>query len=238
MRLFYSPSIQKDSKFHKLEKEESHHLVKVLRLSTNDLIEVVNGKGDMFSCRVVLPNQKGTELEILSLTPITTKRNYKVHVAIAPTKHIDRFEWFIEKATEIGVDEVTPLLCDHSERKVIKHERLQKILVSAMKQSGRANLPKLNELTKAHDFISNAEAHTKCVAHCVEDVKESFSQICKTTSDVLILIGPEGDFSLPEIELAKKHNYKAVSLGKSRLRTESAGLVSCLTMSIIHENSL
>ncbi|MEN8116270.1 MAG: RsmE family RNA methyltransferase, partial [Bacteroidota bacterium] len=157
------------------------------------------------------------------------------HIVIAPTKNIDRFEWFLEKCTEIGIDEITPILSEHSERKVIKPGRLEKIVVSAMKQSVKAYLPKLNELTSFNDLVKTSDAPAKFIAHCNGGEKPHLKNNIEPGKNVLILIGPEGDFSPAEVELAKENGFKEISLGTSRLRTETAGVVACHIVNLIND---
>ncbi|MCK5168821.1 MAG: 16S rRNA (uracil(1498)-N(3))-methyltransferase [Bacteroidales bacterium] len=233
MHLFYTPDISEET--YTLNEIESKHCIKVLRLNTNDQIELIDGKGSFYEAKIIDPNPKKCKIEITKTIHEFGKRNHYLHIAIAPTKNMDRFEWFLEKATEIGIDEVTPLLCDHSERKAIKNERLEKIMISAVKQSIKAYKPKLNPLTKYGDFIKQNFDGTKFIAHCEENEKQSLKANYKTGSNSLILIGPEGDFSPNEIKLAKENNFRETSLGESRLRTETAGLVACNTINLRNE---
>ena len=227
MRLFYDPNIQAGT--HVLREDESHHCTKVLRLVVGDTLHITNGKGSTYKCEILVIHQKKTIIKTLELLPNLEHRNYKIHIAIAPTKSIDRFEWFLEKATEIGIDEITPIICKNSERKIIKHARLNRVLESAMKQSHKSYHPILNEQISFSSFLNNdIEAEQKFIAHCENDNNKSYlgNNINKNTS-ILILIGPEGDFNAEEIELSKKANFLPVSLGNSRLRTETAGIVAC-----------
>ena len=233
MHLFYTPDISEET--YTLNEIESKHCIKVLRLNTNDQIELIDGKGSFYEAKIIDPNPKKCKIEITKTIHEFGKRNHYLHIAIAPTKNMDRFEWFLEKATEIGIDEVTPLLCDHSERKAIKNERLEKIMISAVKQSIKAYKPKLNPLTKYGDFIKQNFDGTKFIAHCEENEKQSLKANYKTGSNSLILIGPEGDFSPNEIKLAKENNFRETSLGESRLRTETAGIVACHTINLLNE---
>ena len=163
------------------------------------------------------------------------KPNFRVHIAIAPTKNIERIEWFLEKATEIGINRVTPLLCRFSERKEIKAERLEKVMISAMKQSLKAYLPQLDELTRFNEFIQQPFDGQKYIAHCDNQHRDLLRNKVIPGQNYLILIGPEGDFSTEEIELALKHGFQPVSLGESRLRTETAGLVACHTVNLLNQ---
>ncbi len=225
MKLFYTPDISSD--IYTLNEKESKHCTKVLRLKTNDIIYLTDGKGNLFKTKIIDDNNKKCSVKIIETQKNYNKQNYYLHIAIAPTKNIERFEWFLEKATEIGINEITPLLTDNSERKIIKPERLEKKITSAIKQSLKAYCPKLNKLTKFNDFITNHNNTNKFIAHCYSEKLTHLKNINKNLKNVTILIGPEGDFSLNEIKLAKTNNYTEITLGKSRLRTETAGIVAC-----------
>jgi 16S rRNA (uracil1498-N3)-methyltransferase len=233
MNIFYTPDIQ--DKYYKLEESESKHCVRVLRKSLGDRLTLVDGSGGWYEATITDPNPKRCVVEVIQEIKNFEKRNYSLHLAIAPTKNIDRFEWMIEKATEIGVDEITPLLCEHSERKQVNNERLQKVMISAMKQSLKAYLPRLNNLTNFEAFISNNFEESKFIAHCDEGFRKNLFTQVKPTEKVLVLIGPEGDFSPDEIENALKLGFSAVTLGKSRLRTETAGVVVCEMVNLVNE---
>jgi len=233
MHLFYTPDLS--SNIYTLNEIESKHCVRVLRLSADDIIELIDGNGGFYKAKITDPNPKRCTVEIIETKKEFGKRNHYLHIAIAPTKNIDRFEWFLEKATEIGIDEITPILCEHSERKAIKNERLEKIIVSAVKQSIKAYKPKLNDLTSYTNFIKQNIEGEKYIAHCEENQKLLLKNSYKQGQNTIILIGPEGDFSPVEISLAKENNYKEISLGESRLRTETAGVVACHTINIINE---
>ncbi len=231
MHLFYTPDIRENE--YTLSETESKHCVRVLRLGISDSIILIDGAGGWYEAVIVDANPKRCKVEIKKHLKEYEKRDQYLHIAIAPTKNIDRFEWFLEKATEIGIDEITPILCDHSERKIIKDERLEKVIVSAMKQSLKAYLPKLNPLTPIKDLLSNSFEGRKYIAHCYEqDKKELKNEIAESRSN-LILIGPEGDFSEEEVQLAIENHFVPVSLGNSRLRTETAGVVACHTANLI-----
>jgi 16S rRNA (uracil1498-N3)-methyltransferase len=154
---------------------------------------------------------------------------------MAPTKMNDRFEWFLEKCTEIGIDEITPVLCEHSERKKINPERFEKVILSAMKQSLKYTLPRLNSLRRLEDLVASSRSEARLIAHCEEGVKKNLPELVKGKKDILILIGPEGDFAPREIELALSNGFRGLSLGASRLRTETAGVVACSQVSLIKE---
>jgi len=234
MQLFYSPEINPSNKTFSFSKEESKHIVKVLRKSVNDNLLVTDGKGNIYHSKITLADAKNC---MISITNIETQQplNYKLHLAVAPTKMNDRYEWFLEKATEIGISEITPIICDHSERKVIKKERYQKILESAMKQSLNCYLPILNDAISFKEFTKENHESQKFIAHCEETQKQSLKKALKTQTDTLVLIGPEGDFSPKEIELALSHNFKPVTLGETRLRTETAAIVATHSIAFANE---
>lgn len=234
-KLFYTPNLQSNVTNYTLPEEESQHVTKVLRIKAGELIHLINGKGGLFEAVISSPHPKRCELKILSSELEFGKRNAHLHIAIAPTKMNERLEWFLEKATEIGIDEITPVICRYSERKEVKLARLEKIVVAAMKQSVKAYLPKLNEASTFSQLIKNTTTSQKFIAHCYEEDKHLLQEVYKKGSDVLILIGPEGDFSPEEIQQAIQHNFVPVSLGASRLRTETAGVVACHTINLFNE---
>ncbi len=216
-----------------LPEEESLHAVKVLRLKVGDAIELLDGVGGFYRAKITNPHPNHCGFEITETKTAFGKRDYKLHIAIAPTKNIERLEWFIEKATEIGIDEITPIICRYSERKAIKADRLEKIIISAAKQSVKAYFPKLNPLCTFDEFIKNHQNSQKFIAHCYKDDKKVLQNEIQKSSDILILIGPEGDFSKDEIQMAIQSGFIQVSLGNSRLRTETAGVVACCTVAIM-----
>ena len=210
-----------------LSEEESHHFSKVLRGNEGDKIHVTDGKGNLAEIEITSISKKAVEGNILNLKTDFEKKNYYLHVAIAPTKTMERLEFFLEKATEIGIDEITFLQTFHSERKNIKLERIEKIVQAATKQSLKAYLPKVNDLTKFNDFIkTNFDDFTKCIAHCEDDIEKTPLRIVlsENPQKILILIGPEGDFSRDEILTAEENNFTGISLGQQRFRTETAAL--------------
>jgi 16S rRNA (uracil1498-N3)-methyltransferase len=233
MQLFYVPNILGAEVI--LDETESKHAIRVLRLNVGSQIEIIDGKGGFYIAEISDANPKKCKLSILNSTKEFGKKDFNLHIAIAPTKNIDRFEWFLEKATEIGIDEITPLITEHSERKTIKPERLEKILVSAIKQSLKAYLPQLNTLNTFKELVSKATCENKYIAHCYEGEKPHLKTEQLKSSETLILIGPEGDFSLEEVEFAKEHGFKEVSLGTARLRTETAGIVACHIVNLLNE---
>jgi 16S rRNA (uracil1498-N3)-methyltransferase len=218
-----------------LNEEESFHCIKVLRMKVGDAIEMIDGKGNFYQGEIADANPKACSVIIKNVIHDFGKRNYHLHIAIAPTKNIDRFEWFLEKATEIGIDEITPLFCEHSERKEVKTERLNKVIVSAMKQSVKALQPKLNSPFRFKDFVLQQSQSRKIICSCDADKNSLLKNIYVKEKPVLILIGPEGDFSSEEIILAEKNNFVSASLGESRLRTETAGVVACNTISLLNQ---
>jgi len=228
MQLFYLEN-PKDEII--LSAEESKHATKVLRKNEGDILNFTDGNGGFYKAEITVADTRKCRLEIVSTEQKSKQHNYHLHIAIAPTKNMDRYEWFLEKATEIGIDEITPIICEHSERKVIKTERCNRILLSAMKQSLKFHLPKLNEAITLKDFLKQDFEGNKYIAHC-EDSEKIALVDTKNEKNTLVLIGPEGDFSPNEIEMALQNQFKAVSLGTSRLRTETAGLVAVHTINL------
>lgn len=217
-----------------LAEEESRHVIRVLRLKKDDPIEFVDGLGNRFKSVIAEPDPVNTKLRILETKKDHLKRGFNLHLGIAPTKSTVRFEWFLEKATEIGIEEITPLLCDHSERSRLRQDRSEKILLAAMKQSGRAFLPKLNPVTQFSDFIDQADADFKYVAHCRTPGGKLPEKPLNTNMSWLILIGPEGDFSKTEVAQARKCNFQEISLGEAVYRTETAGIIACQLINCLH----
>jgi len=233
MMLFYQSEIS--GAIHILDQEESRHCIKVLRMKTGDTVHLTDGKGKLYRTRIIEENPKRCVLEITETTQNESRSSSYVHLAVAPTKNISRYEWFLEKATEIGVDEITPVICDNSERKLVKTERLRKILTAGMKQSLKYFLPRLNEPMSFDQFVNNFYASLKFIAYCSNETRDLLKNKYQKGEDCIILIGPEGDFSEREIDLAIKHNFYPVSLGHSRLRTETAGVVSCHTIELMNQ---
>jgi len=232
MELFYSREIADGGLF--LDKEESNHCVRVLRHHNGDKIHVVDGCGCLYECEIVDDDPKGLEFRILQVQEKWGSHPYNLHMAVAPPKNIDRFEWFAEKATEIGVDEITPLFGDYSERKVFKGERVERLIISAAKQSHKGAIPTLHEAASVRDFLSCAAPNAiRLICYC--DEVESLGVVKKPVTQclagarerpVVIMIGPEGDFSRSEMELAVRLGWQPVSLGDSRLRIETAALTA------------
>lgn len=230
--LFYSPDIAHNRQ---LPEQESQHCTRVLRMKEGDKLTVTDGKGSFYRCTLVQPHPKRSIVHIDEQIDAPKSWNFNLHIAFAPTKNMDRNEWFLEKATEIGADRFTPLLCRFSERKEIKTERLEKIVVSAMKQSQQAVLPKLDEMTPFDAFITQSFDGQKYIAHCYEEEKTPLAQHYKKGENALILIGPEGDFSEEEVNKAIANGFIPVSLGENRLRTETACLVAAHTIHVINQ---
>ena len=231
MHVFYTPDIQKN---YELPEEEAQHCTRVLRLGIGDEITLTDGKGHFYKAEITVATNKRCLVAIKETIFQEPLWPCHLHIAMAPTKNMDRNEWFAEKATEIGFDELTFLNCRFSERKVIKTERISKILVSAIKQSLKARLPQLNEMTDFNKFITQPFKGQKFIAHCYEGEKPLLRDVLRTDEDAVVLIGPEGDFSPEEVALAAEKGFQAVSLGKSRLRTETAALVAVHLMNLTH----
>lgn len=232
MHLFYTPDIELTAE---LPSEEAAHAVRVLRLQPGDKVMLTDGKGHFFEAEISTANQKRCLVNILAKEEQPPLWKGHLHLAMAPTKNMDRIEWLAEKATEIGFDELSFLNCRYSERKVLKTERIQKILVSAMKQSLKARLPKLNELTDFQRFVKQPFEGKKFIAHCHEGEKPLLQSQLTTGEDALVLIGPEGDFSEEEVKMAIEQGFQPISLGRSRLRTETAALVACHIMNLANQ---
>jgi len=232
MIIFYAPEIETCPE---LPEEESGHAVRVLRHTEGDEIEVVDGHGTWYHCRITAAHHKHCGVEILTERE-DSHWSYRVELAIGPTKNLDRMEWWLEKATEMGLDRFTPLLCRNSERRELKIERMRKIAVSAMKQSLKATLPQLDPMTDIQHFLAEPFEGQKFIAHCMEDQpRQLLSRMIQPRHNVRVLIGPEGDFSPEEVQLALENGYQPVSLGDQRLRTETAALVSVNAIHLINE---
>lgn len=232
MHVFYTPDIATSPE---LPEEEAGHCVRVLRLSLGDEIMLTDGKGSFYKAVISAASGKRCQVRITETIPQEKAWNGWLHIAMAPTKNMDRIEWFAEKATEIGLDELTFLNCRYSERKVIKTERIEKILVSAVKQSLKAAKPVLNEMTDFNKFITRDFKGQKFIAHCYEGEKPLLKDVLHPGGDALVMIGPEGDFSEEEVAKAIAAGFQPVSLGKSRLRTETAALVASHTLNLLNQ---
>lgn len=235
MQLFYAPEISLPC--YTLTEEESKHCVRVLRMRVGDELHLTDGRGTMYRCKVVDDNAKRCTVEVVDSTPEYEKMTYGLTMAVAPTKNIDRYEWFLEKATEVGITEIYPIECDHSERRQIKAEREEKVITSAVKQSLKAYHPTLHPMTDIREVITMDFAGEKYIAHCNDSLSERpyLGSLIKKGGNNLILIGPEGDFSEEEITFAVQNGFKAISLGKERLRTETAAVVATVVTATINK---
>lgn len=239
MQLFYQENIEDTVTEFTFDKIESKHIIRVLRKKEGDILHLTNGKNQLFVGKIIVANDRKCKLRITEKKIVKTQRSYRVCIAIAPTKNNDRLEWFLEKATEIGVDEIYPIICEHSERKIIKKERLDKIVITAMKQSLQLQLPTLHDALSFKAFMALDHPNQKFIAYCEREsdtsTRNSLKKAMQTQQDICILIGPEGDFSPKEITLALKDNFIPVSLGATRLRTETAGIVAVHTIAVLNE---
>ena len=231
MHLFYNPHIKGDS--FELEEQESKHAIRVLRLVRGDHVILVDGRGGWYEAVISEDHPKRCKLQIEKETLDYQALPYKLHLAVAPTKNMDRFEWILEKATEIGISEITPLICMRSERKQVKSERLERILVSAMKQSLKAYKPKLNEAMTMEAFLQTERQGTLGIAHCYPLERKSIKEL-DYSGTYTLLVGPEGDFTEEEVSLALQAGYVPFHLGQSRLRTETAALYITSAVSLHH----
>jgi len=230
VNLFYAPDISGDH--HKLSPEESKHLLRVLRMKTGDAVMLTDGKGFFYDCRIENDNPRECRLLVTEKKQGTDINGHLLCMAVAPTKNIARFEWFLEKATEIGIGRVTPVICEHSERRQVKTERLERILVAAMKQSLKSTLPRIDPLVRFGNFIKQPFDGEKYIAYLGPEVTDELSKGYTKGSPALVLIGPEGDFSPAEIKIAVQNGFRPVRLGPSRLRTETAAVVACHTVNL------
>lgn len=233
MQLFYNPDLDQSASHFTFPEDESKHIIKVLRKKADDILHITNGKGQTFEAKIIEANPKKCKVHLLS----SDKKHLRMHwfhLVVAPPKSNDRFEWFLEKATEIGVNEITPIICERSERKSVKHERSEKIVQSAMKQSLRAFLPQLNKAISFEAYLKKEKKGLLFIAHCADTEKVDLKRRVAPDHDITVLIGPEGDFSENEIKSAQDKGFVAVSLGEARLRTETAAIVACTTVNIIN----
>lgn len=232
---FYAPDIEVNPV---LPESDSQHAIRVLRMGMGDELEIVDGKGHRFRTRILDPHPKRTLVEILERIDAPLLWDYNITIAVAPTKNMDRMEWLVEKLTEIGVNRVVPIRCQRSERREIKAERLEKIAISAMKQSLKSVLPRIDEMTDIKNFL-NEVGHTtsqKFIGYCSDEVERRLmARTCKPNTDTIILIGPEGDFTPDEVAASRDAGFIAVTMGDNRLRTETAALVGCDTVHIINQ---
>jgi len=232
MQLFFAPDLSGDH--HTLDEQESKHCIRVLRMKAGDRDMLTDGRGNMYIAALANEDPRRCEVRVIEKMVDYGKRDYHIHIAIAPTKNISRFEWFLEKATEIGIDEITPLVCRHSERRVMKTDRLDKVLTTAMKQSVRAYHPLLHEAVSFEKFIKAGQKGRKYIAFIGDGSNPHLASAYDEGQGAVILIGPEGDFSTEEVEMAVEAGYQAVSLGNSRLRTETAGIVAVHTVALLN----
>jgi 16S rRNA (uracil1498-N3)-methyltransferase len=233
MHVFYTPDIT--STEYILNEEESRHCMKVLRLVIGDVVHLIDGRGGLYEAEIIAESKRNVTLHVLKTTEEYQKRSHNLHIAVAPTKNIDRLEWFLEKATEIGIDQITPLICERSERKAVKEDRLNKVITSAVKQSLQAYHPLLNEALTLKELIIKHTADYKMIAHCIDEEPRQFiSNISSPGKSYLILIGPEGDFTPNEIRLALQNDFKPLTLGNTRLRTETAALAACFEVNYLN----
>lgn len=217
-----------------LNEEESLHCVKVLRHKVGDIIQVIDGKGTRAIGKIEAAHAKQCAVSLSNKETVEKTRNYELQIAIAPTKNIERIEWFVEKAVEMGIDRITSIKCKNSERTVVKEERLRKVAESAVKQSQQAWLPVVDPLMEFREFIRNTTADVKLIAHCEKDEKKNIKDSIAPGRSYCVLIGPEGDFTHDEIKLALEAGYQPVSLGDTRLRTETAGLYACAALAVLN----
>lgn len=236
-RFFYVPDADR---LRELPDEECQHAIRVLRLKEGDTMMLMDGKGTFYEAEVTMASSHHCGYEIVKTLPQQPTWNGHLHLAIAPTKMMERMEWLYEKATEVGVDELSLLDCQFSERRVVKLPRLEKIAVSAVKQSRKAWMPVLNEMQSFKSFIETHQTGHRYIAHCYEEVErvnlfKELSEKCSPNEEVTVLVGPEGDFSIDEVRMAVDAGFVSVDLGKSRLRTETAGLSAVMMMQLTHQ---
>ena len=233
MQLFYNSDVKTNDTHFTFDTNESKHIIKVLRKRKGDELWITNGVGYLFRAKIIDDSIKKCEVELIS-SKKTPPKSHRLHMAVAPTKMNDRFEWFLEKATEIGVDEITPIICDRSERKILKLDRMQRVIESAMKQSLQTYLPKLNEPISLSDFLEKPITGIQFIAHCEDSERHELKRSVVGDQEVTILIGPEGDFTPNEIKSAMLKGYAPVIMGKTRLRTETAAVVACTIIASIN----
>lgn len=231
MHVFYTPDIDRTQE---LPEEEAAHAVRVLRLQPGEEVTLTDGKGHFYRAEISIADKKHCLVRVLEKQLQAPLWKNHIHLAVAPTKNMDRMEWLAEKATEIGLDEITFLDCRYSERKVIKTERIEKILVSAIKQSLKARLPLLHSMTDFKQFVAQPFSGQKFIAHCYKEERQELKDIIHSGEDAVVLIGPEGDFSEEEVSLALSHGFIPITLGPSRLRTETAALVAVHIINLLN----
>tara|TARA_Y100000590_G_C15518732_1_gene938465 strand:- start:150 stop:869 length:720 start_codon:yes stop_codon:yes gene_type:complete len=237
MELFYSNTINKN--IITLDSIESNHCLKVLRKSIGDLVNIVDGKGTLFKGVIISSTKKICKVDIKETFKDYDKKDYYIHIGISPLKNHQRIEWFIEKSVEIGIDEISFINCSRTIRKKINITRLYKTAISAMKQTLKAKLPKINQTLKINDFIKNNFDDNKFICHLEKDISKTifdYKKEFKLNKSTCILIGPEGDFTMDEIKISKNNKFSFLSLGDSRLRTETAGIVACHLINIMNNS--
>ena len=234
MQIFYAPDIDGDS--YVLDEKESKHSIRVLRMKKGETVRLIDGRGNLYEGIITEPDQKRCIISIERIIKDFEQRSYRLHIAISPLKNPERFEWFIEKSVELGVDEITPLICRNTEKPGIKEERVRGIIVSAMKQSLKAQETRLNEASAFNDFITRPHSGKLMIAHCNNKLdRKGIAGIYRKGDEAVILIGPEGDFSNEEIENALSNNFTQIHLGQSRLRTETAGIAACHSIYLLNQ---
>jgi len=234
MQIYYAPDIRGNS--YTLDENESKHLIRVLRMTKGSGVRLIDGKGNLYEGIISDPDQKKCTIDITRKIMDFEKRNYRLHIAISPLKNTERFEWFVEKSVEIGIDEITPLLCRNTEKQGIKTVRAENIITSAMKQSLKATRTLLNEPCSLEDIISMDMKGIRMIAHCNNSIaRQKISDVYSKNESVTILIGPEGDFTRNEINQAIQSGFSPVHLGPSRLRTETAGVSACHSVYFINQ---
>jgi 16S rRNA (uracil1498-N3)-methyltransferase len=234
MQIFYAPDITGDT--YTLNENESKHCIRVLRMTKGTGVRLIDGKGNLYEGIISNPDSKKCAIDITGIIKDFEKRNYRLHIAISPLKNPERFEWFVEKSVEIGIDEITPLICRNTEKQGIKTERVNNLIISAMKQSIKATKTVLNEPCLFNDFLNRDFKGSCLIAHCNETFNRSkISEVYSKNENVLILIGPEGDFNDEEIDSSIEKNFIPVHLGQSRLRTETAGVAACHSIYFINQ---
>jgi 16S rRNA (uracil1498-N3)-methyltransferase len=234
MQIFYAPDITGDS--YTLDEKESKHSIRVLRMKQGAPVRLIDGMGNLYEGEITDPDPRKCTIRVTSVMKNFEKRNYRLHIAISPLKNPERFEWFVEKSVEIGIDEITPLICNHSEKSGIKTERVKNLIISAMKQSLKAKSTALNRPCLFNDFINSDLSGDLIITHCNKKLaRNRITEVYPKGNDAVILIGPEGDFSEEEINDAIIKGFKAVHLGNSRLRTETAGIAACHSIYFINQ---
>ena len=234
MQIFYAPGIEGGT--YMLDEKESKHCIRVLRMTKGTSVRLIDGKGNLYDGIISNPDSKRCIITTTGIFKDFEKRSYRLHIAISPLKNSERFEWFVEKSVEIGIDEITPLICRNTEKQMIKNERVNNLIISAMKQSLKANKTLLNAPCLFNDFVNKDLRGSLLIAHCNDSFKRnSISEVYLKNQNAIILIGPEGDFNNAEIEYAYNNGFKSVHLGRSRLRTETAGIAACHSIYFINQ---